>query len=127
MLEQLVPREDLAASAHEGLEQRELFRRQLDLDFAAPDLPRGGIQNQVTRLEHARAFGRCAPGEGAQPGEELREREGLGQIVVGARVEAGDPILDGVARGQHEHRRPAARLTEPPADLEAVLAGQHHV
>ncbi len=40
----------------------------------------------------------------AHPRRELGERERLDQVVDGARVEAGDAILDLTARGEHEHR-----------------------
>src|SRR5512132_3936176 len=36
VLEQFEPRQDLAGAAHEGLEQRELLRRELDRRVAAP-------------------------------------------------------------------------------------------
>ena len=45
---------------------------------------------------------------------------GFDEVVVGARVEAGDPVVDLVARGQHQHRRAVAARAQPPADLEAV-------
>ena len=41
----------------------------------------------------------------AHPREQLLERERLDQIVVGAGVEAGDPVADAVARGQHQDRQ----------------------
>src|SRR6185369_397639 len=41
--------------------------------------------------------------ERAQARLELAELEGLAEIVVGAGVEAGDALLDAVARGEHEH------------------------
>ena len=68
-----------------------------------------------------------APGERAQARQQLGERERLRQVVVGAGVEPGDAILDRVARGQHQHRRPDAALPQPAADLDAVDAGQHQV
>src|SRR5204863_1653728 len=54
LFEQFVPREHMPRPAHEQLEQRELLRRELDLDLTAPDTLRGGIELQVTGLEHCR-------------------------------------------------------------------------
>ena len=127
VLEQLEAREHAARPAHERLEQRELLRRELDLGVAAPDAPRGRVEAQVADREHRRPLGRAAPGERPQPGEQLGERERLRQVVVGAGVEAADAILDRVARGQHQHRRPDAVRAQPAADLDAVHAGEHQV
>lgn len=39
-----------------------------------------------------------------QSGEELLEAERLDEVVVGADLQALDPVLDLVARGQHQDR-----------------------
>ena len=68
-----------------------------------------------------------AANHGVDAGDELRERERLGQVVVGAKVEAADAIVNHVAGGQDEHRRPdavgASRLQHRPA----VELRQHQV
>src|SRR4051794_4866239 len=48
-------------------------------------------------------------------------------VVVGAAVEPRDPVLDRVARGQHEHRRPDAIGAQRPDSGKPVDAGQHDV
>ena len=42
--------------------------------------------------------------------DQFVELEGLGKIVIGARVEPGDLVRPAVACGEHEHRRDAAFL-----------------
>ena len=59
--------------------------------------------------------------------EQLAKVERLGQVVVGAGVESVDARLDGVARGQHQHRHVGAGGAQLAADRQAVLARQHHV
>ena len=86
-----------------------------------------GIEAQVADPELDRPLGRAAPHQRPQPGEQLGEGERLGQVVVGAAVEAGDPVGDRVARGQQQDRRPDPGLAQPPADLEPVDPGQHDV
>ena len=93
----------------------------------APDAAAGRVELERADLEHRRALDRAATGERAQAREQLGERERLGQVVVGAAVQAGDAVLDGVARGEHDHRRPDALLTQATARLEAVDAREHHV
>ena len=59
---------------------------------------------------------------------DLLQRERLDQVVVGAGVEAGQLVVERVARGQHQHRRLLARLVaQLAADLQAVHAGQVEV
>ena len=61
------------------------------------------------------------------PRLELAHVERLDQVVVGARVEAVDAVLDRVARGEHQDRDAVARRAQPARDLEPVDVGQAHV
>ena len=62
----------------------------------------------------------AAPQQRAQARLELAQREGLDEVVVGPGVEAGDAIVDRLARGQHQHRCAVTRIAQPPADLQPV-------
>ena len=53
-------------------------------------------------------------------GDQLGERERLGQVVVGAEAEAVDPVFDRVRGGQHQHPRARPARDQRPADLVAV-------
>ena len=54
--------------------------------------------------------------------------EGLGEVVVGARVEAGEPVLDVVAGGEHQDRRRRLLEAEVATEAHAVhVAAEHHV
>ena len=68
-----------------------------------------------------------APQQRAQPREELLERERLDEVVVGARVETGDPVAHGAARREHQDRHRVAVGADTACDLEPVDHGQHHV
>jgi hypothetical protein len=69
------------------------------------------------------------------PRRDLVERERLDEVVVGPLVEAGDPVVDGVARGEHQDprrghlvgRRQGGIGADPPAQVEAVGVGQVEV
>jgi hypothetical protein len=41
--------------------------------------------------------------------------------------QARDPVAHRITRRQHQNRRPDSGLPEPPADLQAVDAGEHQV
>ena len=73
----------------------------------APDrhLARGAVHAEVARLEDLDLRGDPAPAQRSNASEHLLEVEGLGEVVVGAGVEAGEPVLDVVASGEHEDRR----------------------
>ena len=68
-----------------------------------------------------------APKQRANPGDQHRERERLGQVVVGAGVEGLGLVEVAVLGREHEDRRPVAGLAQIGADLEAVATGQHDV
>jgi len=50
----------------------------------------------------------------------------LTDIVVSSELQTRDPVNNVTASGQHDDRQ-VAGLANLPADLETVLAGQHHV
>ena len=58
---------------------------------------------------------------------QLLEGERLDEVVVGAGVEAGHPVVDRRPGGEHQDRGVVAGLAEPPAHLEPVHAGHGHV
>ena len=59
--------------------------------------------------------------------DELARIERLGQVVVGAHLEADDAV-DVLALGrQHDDRHGLAGAAQAPADGQPVLAGQHQV
>ena len=57
---------------------------------------------------------------------QLGRGEGLGEVVVGALVNAGDAVVGRAQRGEHENRDVAA-LAKPAEHAEAVELGEHHV
>jgi len=73
------------------------------------------------------AFDGAASDERADAREQLGDREGLREVVVGAGVQAGHTVGDRVARGQHQDRAPPAGITQAAAHGEPVHLGQHHV
>src|SRR4029453_708 len=49
--------------------------------------------------------------------EQLADRERLAEVVVGAQVQALDPVGDGAGGGQHQDPRRAAPGDQAPAEL----------
>jgi len=102
---------------------------QLQLDPATRGAQAGRIQHQVGDLEHLGTdLAALAADQGPQAGFEFLDREGLGEVVVGAGGQAGQLFVEGVAGGQHQHRRRlACLLAQALAHLHAVQARQHQV
>ena len=137
-----------AGDAHQLGEQVELGAGELQLLVVAerPAPVDVDAQRAVDRAPRGRrpaaaglggGPGRCPLGAmvdpGARPAEhrvhagpELARGERLGQEVVGARLEAQEPVDLLVARGDH-HDVGVADVADPPAGLDAVDAGQAEV
>src|SRR4029077_6099642 len=62
--------------------------------------PRGAGHAEVARLELLDLRRHAGPAEGSNTREHLLEVKGLGEVVVGAGVEAGKPGLDLIASGE---------------------------
>src|SRR4051794_36932649 len=126
LLEQPLARHDDALVAHQVLEQLELALRQVDGALAAAHLVRVGVQRQVRDDQRGASARRPAAQERAQPRPQLLALERLDQVVVGARVEALDPRLDGIARREDQDRDVVGR-PDPARDLDAVDLRQPEV
>ena len=70
--------------------------------------------------------GPAAPVDRVHPGQELADVVGLDEVVVGAGVQAEDPVVDLAARRHDDHRH-LADLADRPADVHAVDVGQAEV
>ena len=68
-----------------------------------------------------------APGERAQPRDELLDRERLDEIVVGAGLEARDAVGHRVARRQHQDRGGDPLRPQAAAHRQPVEAGHRDV
>ena len=65
--------------------------------------------------------------ERPQARQELLERERLGQVVVGPRVQTGHPVGHGVPGGEQQHGDVVPCGAQRAARLQAVEPRHHHV
>ena len=130
VFEQPLSSEHFARVHHEVTQQRELLGG--ERDRAAPVtrfVPRR-VEFERPDDEHRAGAAGIAPQEGADPCRELAERKRLHEVVVGAGVEAGDPVVEEAAGGEDEHagRGVADRaLSEVTAQGHAVDVGQAEI
>ena len=89
----------------EHLQQRQLPHGQDQLG-AGPVRAAGADIHPEVAVAQGRGVRWVAAGaDRAQAGGQLGEAERLGQVVVGARVEAVHPVRDVMARGEHDDRQ----------------------
>ena len=83
------------------------------------------------RRGHGRRRQRGAPQQRADAGHQLARAERLGEVVVGAQLEADDAVQLLGARRQHQDRQRAQRdragLAPFAAEVQAAAVGQAHV
>ena len=72
-------------------------------------------------------FACAAAQHGRDPGQHLVEAERLGDVVVAAETQPGDPVVRGVAGGQEDHGDAGPAVVDSADHLEAVAAGHHHI
>ena len=90
---------------HEVLEQRELARGQGHRHARPGQGARGRVEHEVAHLEHGRVDAGGPAQQRTQPRDEDDERERLGEVVVGAHVEAVGHVVLAVLGAEHQHRR----------------------
>ncbi len=118
---------DSAGPAHEGLQQGRLGAGE-GLDACASlELAEVGTQYDIFKVHGLGRGQRNASLGGADLGQEHVEREGLGEVVVGAGVEAADDVFHGVAGGDEDGLGLEAVFAQLADDGEAVVARQHDV
>src|ERR1700733_3598970 len=128
LADQLALHDDAAQVARQAGEHAVLERREVHL--AGRPERRAACQIHLQRGELQRGGGRgpapVAAHPRAQPRQQLRRTERLGDVVVGAGIQRGDLLLLHGARRQHHdrHLRPAAHAAD---HVQAVLVGQPQV
>ena len=124
VVEDLGAAEHAAGVLHQVAEKRVLLGGQLDGAGAAGDLAGVGVEDEVGDLEPRMVPLQLAPPQQRlDAGNELVEREWLGEVVVGAGTKPADLVAQRVLGGQHQHPGADALLTELAADLDPSMSG----
>jgi signal transduction histidine kinase len=105
--------------AHQILEQRILARRQRDLAPGDRHRARLRVQRQRRFDEPRRALRAFSPHDRPHARQQFADMKRLDEIIVRARIEPHHPIVHGIARSQHQHRRIVLRLAQPPHYVDA--------
>ena len=94
-------RTTVAGLGHQPAEQPELRRGQRDLGVTRHQRVPGRVEHRASVRRADRP--RRTPEQRVQADAQLVEVERLGQVVVAARLEAGDLVVEPVAGGKEEH------------------------
>ena len=112
------------------LEQAELGRAERDRRAAAAHAVRGDVHLDVGISQLLAGQRRPHPAKhGADAGDQLARAERLGDIIVGAGLEAADAVALLAARGQHDDRHVGRRraAAQAAADFDPADALDHPV
>ena len=125
-----IAREDTAGRAHQHFQDIELEGGDLDRFAVGENLARAR-DRCATPFTSRRASGfrrtRFQPAQNrANAGGQLSRVERLGQVVVGAELQADDAVHIFAAGREHDDRH-FAFLAQAAQDFEAIHARQHHV
>jgi hypothetical protein len=88
------------------------------------------VDDEVAVAQHVDDLGGRAgrsPQHRPHPQLELAQAERLGHVVVGAVLQALDPLVLLPARRDHDHRQVAAHRPEAPAHLQTAHSREHEV
>jgi RimJ/RimL family protein N-acetyltransferase len=86
----------------------------------------GAVHAQIAGLQDLGLRSHAPPAQGPNASEHLFEVERLGEVVVGTGVEAGEPVLDVVAGGEHQDRGRRPVEAEMAAEVDAVEITTEH-
>jgi hypothetical protein len=129
--EDLVSGEDQPAVADQVAEQVELAGGEVDRAAFEGDLVAGRVHGEAAEVQWglwAGLGGGLGPAEdGLDPGHQLAGGERLGHVVVGAQLEAENPVGLLLPGRDDDDRHPPATLAQRPGHLEPVHPGQHEV
>ena len=104
-----------------------LAGRELDGNALAVYKPRCPIDRDISNDQERRRVAARATHQRAQARDELGDGERLGKVVVGAQIERLHAIVDGIARGQYQHGRTRARLTQVLQERPAAALRHHQI
>jgi hypothetical protein len=104
-----------------GLEQRDRLAANPDLALDQIDLDLPGAQETILGI-----FAVAAQ-QNLDPHGQLADGKGLGEIIVTARAQARDALIDIAQSGQHQHRRLQTARAQTGDQPQTVEARQHAI
>ena len=127
MLGQLRLRDDAIAMVHQVRHQPELVAGELDRHAGTGDARQARVEHDRAATELGpRVSGRAAD-QRPDPRQHFLHLERLGDVVVGAAVDALDLLVPAAAGSEHEHRRRQASRAPAAEQRQAVDSRQAEI
>ena len=120
-------RHDLTDAPQEDLEQIDLAAGEIERAPLDRGRARRRVEGDATGLENGAERRARPPQQSPAAGEEFLHLEGLDDVVVGAGVETGDPLVERTTRRGDDHRRRKPGRPAPPQPIDAVAVGQAEI
>ncbi len=128
ILQQHGARDNLPGVAHQIFEQAEFARLQFNGRAAALGGAGEEIELQIAHRHLGLHRARIAPADQRiEPCQELGEGIGLGKVIIAARAQPLDAVIDVGQRGKEEHRGHVAFPAHPRNEAQSVEPGQHAI
>jgi hypothetical protein len=118
---------DPAKPPHHLLKDGQLLAGQADGISIDRELTPDRVEAEIAGFEGYAKHTAWAAQKRLDPGDELGDREGLGQIIVGSRIKTRDPVVDRVARCQDQDREGLSDAPGRVEDGEPVAVGQAEI
>src|SRR5262249_11798488 len=106
--------------AHQQFQRVDLTRREGYSGIVDGRLAQSDVEMQIANTERGAKRPPRPSQEGAQASRQFLHGKRLENIVVGACVQARDPIINAVARGQDEDWRAVVSTTQFPQNVDPV-------
>jgi len=120
--------DDLPGMAHQIFEQAKFARLQFDGRTAALGSAGQKIELQIAHRHFGLHRARIAPADQrVEPCQQLGEGIGLGEIIIAARAQALDAVIDVGQGGEEKHRRHVAFAAHARDKPQSVEPGQHAI
>ena len=85
------------------------------------------VEPDAAEFDDRASAGQVAPAQRPKPREQFGEGEGFDEVVVGAGLQAANPVGHGIPCRQDQDRGLHLHLAEIPTDGKAVSAWEHDV
>jgi hypothetical protein len=118
---------DASDVLHENLEQHKLATGEIDGRAPVVHGSSGQIELDPSMFQHRFLDRRLTSQKRAKASEQLFQTEGLRQVIVGAKVQPFDAVLDGIPGAQNQYGFIEGRLTPLFEQFKAIAIGQSQI
>src|ERR1700722_2177411 len=110
----------MAGAAHKEFEDPIFRWSEVQIDARARYFMGCRIEHEIVNLQPGFGWLDRAAGDRTQTGKQNPKREGLGKVIVGARVKTPYDVASGIARSEHQNRGHPSGGSQPADQIDTV-------